>query len=289
MPLTSAKTIYQQIFEATEPLYGDREANSLATAYLFDRWHIDRIKLSMNLELAVDERMLKSDLRKLQQGMPLQHVVGFQEFFGHKFQTNHHALIPRPETEELVEWVIESISDLHPELDSGSTLNLLDIGTGTGCIPICLDLAYDHITCHGIDVSKEALTLADRNAKRLGSNASFGELNILNESLEAQSFEIIVSNPPYIPERDKAQMHKNVLDFEPGLALFVSNEDPLIFYRIIAQKAAKALKSEGLLFLEIHEAFGEKVMDLMRKEGFKAIELRQDINGKDRMIKASKI
>ena len=288
MPLTSAKSIYQQIFEVTEPLYGDRDANSLSTAYLFDRWHIDRIKLSMNLELAVDERMLKSDLRKLQQGMPLQHVVGFQEFFGHKFQTNHHALIPRPETEELVEWVIESISDRHPELDSGPTLNLLDIGTGTGCIPICLDLVYDHITCHGIDVSREALTLADRNAKRLGSNASFGVLDILKENLEAQSLEIIVSNPPYIPERDKAQMHKNVLDFEPGLALFVSNEDPLIFYRTIAEQAAKALKAEGLLFFEIHEAFGQDILQLLYDQGFNNVELRKDINDKDRMIRAQR-
>ena len=288
MPLTSAKSIYQQIFEVTEPLYGDRDANSLSTAYLFDRWHIDRIKLSMNLELAVDERMLKSDLQKLQQGMPLQHVVGFQEFFGHKFQTNHHALIPRPETEELVEWVIESISDRHPELDSGPTLNLLDIGTGTGCIPICLDLVYDHITCHGIDVSREALTLADRNAKRLGSNASFGVLDILKENLEAQSLEIIVSNPPYIPERDKAQMHKNVLDFEPGLALFVSNEDPLIFYRTIAEQAAKALKAEGLLFFEIHEAFGQDILQLLYDQGFNNVELRKDINDKDRMIRAQR-
>ncbi len=282
MPVVSAKSIYQQVFDTIESLYGKREAGSLAAAYLFDRWHIDRIKLSMNLELAIDDRMLKSDLRKLQQGMPLQHVVGFQEFFGHKFQTNHHALIPRPETEELVEWVIETISDLPSE----SILKVLDIGTGTGCIPISVDLAYDYLECTGIDISEEALKLAETNAKRLGSACSFQKLDILSNSLEKDTWDIIISNPPYIPESDRSQMHKNVLDFEPGLALFVSNEDPLVFYRTIAQKSSSALKKSGLLFFEIHESYGNEVRKLLSDEGYEDIELRQDINGKDRMLKA---
>ena len=170
MSVVSSKSIYQQIFDTIEPLYGKRESGSLATAYLFDRWHIDRIKLSMNMELAIDDRMFRSDLRKLKQGMPLQHVVGFQEFYGHRFQTNHHALIPRPETEELVDWVIETINDHYPELAVASSVSLLDIGTGTGCIPIAVDLAFEHVNCLGLDISKEALKLSEINAKRLGSH-----------------------------------------------------------------------------------------------------------------------
>ena len=284
MPVVSAKSIHQQVFEAIEPLYGKREAGSIAAAYLIDRWHIDRIKLSMNMEFAVDEQLLKSDIRKLAQGMPLQHVVGFREFHGHRLQTNHHALIPRPETEELVEWIIESVFDSN----SASILKLLDIGTGTGCIPISVDLAFDHVECIGADISKEALKLADTNAKRLGSGAHFQVLDVLTQDLECGTFDIIVSNPPYIPERDKAEMHKNVLDFEPGLALFVSNEDPLIFYRAIAQKSALTLKKGGYLFFEIHEKYSDEVMKLLSDKGYEEIELRQDINGKDRMVKAIK-
>lgn len=285
MPLTSAKSIYQQVTDAVKSIYDQREAESMAVAYLSDRWHIDRIKLSINIELAVDEQLLKSDLRKLQQGMPLQHVVGFQEFYGHRFQTNHHALIPRPETEELVEWIIESISDRHPEIASGSSLKVLDIGTGTGCIPISIDLESDQVQCTGIDISEEALKLAETNAKRLHAHTQFKKLDILADLLEENSFDLIVSNPPYIPEADKARMHHNVLNYEPGLALFVSNEDPLIFYRTIAQKAIGALTQNGILFFEIHEAYGKEVMKLLDDEGYQEIELRQDINGKDRMIK----
>ena len=288
MPVVSAKSIYQQVFDTIESLYGKREAGSLAAAYLFDRWHIDRIKLSMNLELAIDDRMLKSDLLKLQQGMPLQHVVGFQEFFGHKFQTNHHALIPRPETEELVEWIVETINDQHPQALTISPISLLDIGSGTGCIPIAIDLALEHVDCLGVDVSKEALRLSGTNAKRLGSKATFRELDILKANLTPDSFDIIVSNPPYIPESDKVRMHKNVLDFEPELALFVSNDDPLMFYKEIAEKAYAALKATGLLFFEIHELFSEKIIILLKDMGYKDVELRNDIKGKPRMIRCIK-
>ena len=130
--------------------------------------------------------------------------------------------------------------------------------------------------------------MADTNAKRLGSGAHFQVLDVLTQDLECGTFDIIVSNPPYIPERDKAEMHKNVLDFEPGLALFVSNEDPLIFYRAIAQKSALTLKKGGYLFFEIHEKYSDEVMKLLSDKGYEEIELRQDINGKDRMVKAIK-
>ena len=288
MPVVSAKSIYQQIFDTIEPFYGKRESGSLAAAYLFDRWHIDRIKLSMNMELAIDDHMFRSDLRKLRQGMPLQHVVGFQEFYGHRFQTNHHALIPRPETEELVEWIVETVSDRYPELLTASSINLMDIGTGTGCIPIAIDLALEHVDCLGVDISKEALKLSETNAKRLGSNARFNELDILKEDLTPEAFDIIISNPPYIPESDKTQMHENVLNFEPELALFVSNDDPLVFYREIGKKASSGLKINGLLFFEIHELFGDKIITLLNDMGYKDVELRNDINGKPRMVRCAK-
>jgi release factor glutamine methyltransferase len=162
----------------------------------------------------------------------------------------------------------------------------LDIGTGTGCIPITLDLELKDAAVYGLDVSEKALEVARKNGERLHSKVKFLQADILQEMPELPILDILVSNPPYVPEADKAQMHRNVRDFEPELALFVPDQDPLIFYRVIAQKAKKLLKSGGRLYFEIHERFGAEVAALLQNLGYQEVKIHQDLNGKERMISA---
>lgn len=293
MSEVKAKELMRQVINELANLYDDVEANAMAMRYLHDRFHADRMKIALNAPIHIDQKLLDHDLNLLKIGTPLQHVVGFTEFYGHRFKCDPNALIPRPETEELVDWVLEAIkelgdelkaTELHSEIDSGSCI--LDIGTGTGCIPISISLARAESEVWGYDVSDEALTLARENSRTLRANTKFQQHDILAEALTEDQFDIIISNPPYIPWKEKADMHTNVVAHDPELALFVPDEDPLLFYRVIAEKAKVGLKQEGLLFFEIHEGYGDEVMRLLSEMGYQEIILRQDLNGKDRMIKA---
>lgn len=290
-----AKDLLRQVINELANLYDEVESNAIGLRYLQDRFHADRMKVALNAPILFDQKLLNHDLELLKLGTPLQHVVGFTEFYGHRFQCNPHALIPRPETEELVDWVLEVMqglrdeaekSERHPELGSGS--RVLDIGTGTGCIPISISLAYPELDTWGYDVSKDALALAVANSRLLKAKTQFEQHDILAEELESEQFDMIISNPPYIPWKEKSEMHTNVVDYDPELALFVPDEDPLLFYRAIAEKAKLGLKKNGLLFFEIHEDFGDEVMKLLGEMSYQEISLRQDINGKDRMVKAQK-
>ncbi len=280
MPTARSKDLFKQIISSLSDVYDERESMAIAKNYLTDRLHIDRMKLSLNTEIAFDESLLRHDLRQLVNGTPYQHVVGFTIFYGRKFLTNKHALIPRPETEELVDWIVKD--------NEISTPMILDIGTGTGCIPISLKGEIPGASCTGVDVSEEALRVAKNNASKNEMVVDFSFLDILKEDLSEKAFDIIVSNPPYIPNADRAQMHKNVLDYEPDLALFVDDESPLIFYQAIAKKAAHSLKKGGKLYFEIHENFGKEVCELLSSLGYFDVELRKDLQGKDRMVKAKK-
>lgn len=283
MPQKPAKELLRQVINELANLYEEREVTALARHYLADRFHVDSMKLAMNTSVAYDEKLMLHDLSLLRAATPLQHVVGYGEFYGRRFHCGPEALIPRPETEELVKWIIDD----HHQIASSSSnhqINLLDIGTGTGCIPITLHLELKGIKAKGVDISGAALRLAKKNAEQLKADVSFNQIDILNEELSG-SFDIIVSNPPYIPEADREQMHSNVLEYEPGLALFVPDHDPLLFYRTIAQKAKRALSNNGSLYFEIHEAFGKEVIDLLAQNRFKNLELRRDLQGKDRMVK----
>lgn len=279
----------RQVINELANLYEEREVTALARHYLHDRFHVDSMKLAMDTPVHFDEKLMHHDLRLLRASTPLQHVVGFGEFYGRRFKCGPEALIPRPETEELVNWVIEGIGELGNQgigKPENSGFSVLDIGTGTGCIPITLALELEGLKTEGIDISEEALTLAQKNAEQLKANVAFNRLDILNEALKGQ-YDIIISNPPYIPESDKAQMHSNVLEHEPGLALFVPNNDPLLFYRVIAQKAKPSLNSGGLLYFEIHESFGKEMKSLLEHEGYSEVSVRQDLQGKDRMVRAA--
>lgn len=297
MSKVKAKELLRQVINELANLYDKSEALAIATRYLHDRFHSDRMKIALNAPIHIDQRLLQHDLELLKIGTPLQHVVGFTEFFGHRFKCNPNALIPRPETEELVDWVISYWSMVNGQqldktgrhFEPDSAYRILDIGTGTGCIPISIKKEIPVLEVFGYDISEEAIALAKQNAETLKTQVTFQQHDILAESLPNHFFDIIISNPPYIPWSEKTEMHTNVVAHDPELALFVPDDGPLLFYRVIAEKAKIGLKDKGLLFFEIHEGYGDKTMDLLSDLDYTDLELRQDINGKDRMIKATKL
>ena len=218
---------------------------------------------------------LKQINTDLKTNKPIQYILGETEFYGLKLKVNEHTLIPRPETEELVDWVLKQ------EFSSA-----LDIGTGSGCIPIAL-AKHTNASIMAIDVSENALEVAKENAILNTVKVKF----ILQDILQSESLpkvDLIVSNPPYVLDNEKLKMKKNVLDYEPDLALFVANNNPLIFYKKIAQLAFESLNESGKLFFEINEQFGRETITMLTKLGFVNIALKKDINDKDRMVKATK-
>jgi len=244
-----------------------------------------KIKAFPELELTREQSEKLNDLlNQLKTGKPIQYILGKTEFYGLPFNVNPSVLIPRPETEELVEWVISSVGS--EELAVGS---VLDVGTGSGCIAISLKKHLPNAKVFAVDISVEALKTAKENAKLNDVEIEFIEADILNlkSDIEHSKFEIIISNPPYVTLHDKTNMHTNVTDFEPHTALFVPEDDPLVFYKAIADFAVNNLAPNGLLFFEINESYGEQIVELLRDRGFKNIELRKDMSGRDRMIKAS--
>ena len=233
----------------------------------------------------------KGILNELSYGKPIQYILGEAEFFGLKFNINPSVLIPRPETEELVELVLESCKSLGFNGHDGNKINILDIGTGSGCIAISLKKHLPNANVYALDISAEALATAKRNAELNDLIVDFIEADILNQSI-IQSFDlsklnVIVSNPPYIKEDEKPAMHQNVLANEPHTALFVSNDRPLVFYEAIADFAKANFEKEGRLFFEINEYLGKETVQMLDGKGFKDIVLRKDMQGKDRMIVAT--
>lgn len=223
-------------------------------------------------------------LNRLKKNEPIQHIIGKCYFYNSTFKVNKHVLVPRPETEELVDWIISTNKNKE-------NLNILDIGTGSGCIAISLALNLKNANVYAFDVSQQALDLAKHNAELNNAVVSFLFKDILQplNPENSQQFDIIISNPPYIRKNEMMLMKKNVLDYEPWLALFVENEDPLLFYKAILNYSKLSLSVNGSLYFEINEAFGNRTMELMQDEGFGQITLKKDINGKDRMISGKKM
>lgn len=274
--------------QALEGVYGEREAGAMAWIAAEHVTGCERGRLMTGEQLpeAQTDR-LREVLEGLLAGRPLQYLLGETEFFGLKLKVNPSVLIPRQETEELVDWIIKTRLDR--DLPSGSEkAGYLDIGTGSGCIAIALKKQLPDAGVWACDVSEGALQLAGENARRNSTAVSFKQADILDAETwhDFPSFDVIVSNPPYVTTAEKELMTSNVVDHEPHLALFVENDDPLLFYRQIAAFARRKLRSGGLLFFEINESYGAETCELLRKAGFQNIELRKDLNGKDRMIKA---
>jgi release factor glutamine methyltransferase len=213
-------------------------------------------------------------------------------FYGMKLYVDENVLIPRPETEELVDWLIKEVQSsglIVPGSQSGIK-NLLDIGTGSGCIPLAIKKSFPALKVHSCDISEGALNVAKKNAAAQQLNIHFHHLDILSETARNQLpvFDSIISNPPYIPQKDKTTMAANVLQYEPHTALFVDDNDPLLFYKAIAGFAASHLTKKGMVYLEIHEGMADGVIDVFKQKGFTRIELKKDLQGRDRMIRVEK-
>lgn len=256
--------------------YDSNEAENLVNWLLEHHLGLRRIDMMHFLEEEKLPQMLKADFEKLKSGMPIQYILGHGPFYGREFLVTQDTLIPRNETEELVHLIIKE----NPK----PGLKILDIGTGTGCIPVTLALEMNSPEVYAIDISEKALEVASENAENLHAKVDFSKCDILMEMPQVKELDILVSNPPYIPIEEKGQMHPNVLDYEPDLALFVSNEDPLIFYRTISEKGKKMLKPTGKIYFEINERFGKAVSELLLELGYQNVRILKDLNGKDRMI-----
>ena len=296
------KQYKSHFFDALKNSQDEQEIESfffILTEYLHNLKRVD-VTLNPNFELSEAEvGKWNAILAQLQLEKPIQYITGEAWFYGLQFEVNENTLIPRPETEELVEWIIESW-----KLEVGSwksenqkRINVLDIGTGTGCIPITLKTNLPQANVFAIDVSEMALEVARRNAELNKVEVNFIQANILEVedvskiqtsiSQLPTNFDIIVSNPPYVRNLEKQEIKKNVLDYEPHLALFVEDTDALLFYRKIAQLAIKNLSPNGLLFFEINQYLGKETVELLENLGFKNIELKKDMFGNDRMIRCS--
>jgi release factor glutamine methyltransferase len=219
---------------------------------------------------------LLADFQRLLTGEPIQYILGEAPFYGRSFAVTRDTLIPRNETEELVHRILKE--------NPSPGLRVLDLGTGTGCIPISLALELKSPKVYALDVSAAALEVARKNAAALGAQVEFLEGNLLGKIPEVAPLDLIVSNPPYVPLRDQAEIHTNVLNFEPHLALFVPDEDPLLFYRAIGNWGQQLLKSGGKLYLEIYENLADELVQLLLLQGYLHLQVHQDLNGKNRMI-----
>lgn len=233
------------------------------------------------------EHLNQSDLlivydigKALQTHKPIQYILEEAWFYGMKFFVNEHVLIPRPETEELVELVLNEI-----KRELGRPLSVLDIGTGSGCIPVSIKKNAQAVEIYAIDISKDALDVAKKNAETLDATISLAEVDILTtDNIDNIKFDYIISNPPYITLNESGDMAENVVDFEPHLALFVADNDPLVFYKSITEFASKNLNEEGKLFFEINQKYGRSVKQLMESKGFESVEIYKDINGNERIV-----
>lgn len=275
-----------QFIKELSPFYDAYEAESFFYLILEDKYQLRQIDLALNHELVFDEKdfaIWNELLNQLKKEVPIQYLLGKTNFYGLDFEVNENVLIPRPETEELVEWIINE----NASPDKNKKIRILDIGTGTGCIAISLAKNLSNAEVFGVDVSKKAIETAKRNAIRNDVEVTFMLLNILETDEFTCQFDIIVSNPPYVRNLEKVEIKKNVLDYEPHLALFVEDSDPLIFYRKIASLAQNGLLKNGKLYFEINQYLGKEMIDLLESMSFQNVELRKDIYDNDRMIKGN--
>lgn len=280
------KNYRTQFIQALLPIYDSGEAESFFYLILEEKKQLRRIDLALQPDLAFSDKDMpvwNSILEQLKLEIPVQYLLGKTHFYGLEFEVNENVLIPRPETEELVDWIIQE--DL--KIERFKNLKILDIGTGSGCIAISLAKNIPNAEVFAIDISEKALETAQKNAEINQVNVTFIHKNILGTEDLEQQFDIIVSNPPYVRNLEKEEIKKNVLDNEPHLALFVEDNNPLVFYRKIAELAQQSLSPNGQLFFEINQYLGKEMIALLEKMNFKNIELRKDIYGNDRMIKSS--
>lgn len=276
---------YNYIKQAINGQYPDTEASAIAKAILTDVFQLSTTDLyaskDMNFSTNQAEK-LEVIITRLRANEPLQYILGNCYFCGLNFHVEPGVLIPRPETAELVEWIISD------RKCSDSLIRILDIGTGSGCISISLAKNLPQSEVHAWDISEDAIRIASDNANRLDANVRFRQTNVLGQVPTDTMMNVIVSNPPYITEAERIGMDANVTDWEPDTALFVPNNDPLLFYERIADIGKQILTPDGTLYFEINQRFGTETVGMLRQKGYRNVELRKDLSGNDRMIKAER-
>ena len=278
------------IHEALSKIYPKTEIDSFFFLMIEEKLNLQRIDTVLKPDLLISQDNLTTFIKiikRLQNEEPIQYILKKTSFYGLPFIVDKNTLIPRPETEELVAWIIEEASK--GKLHKKDKISILDIGTGTGCIPISLAKNLIKSSVSAIDISQKALLIAKKNALLNNTKIDFFEMDILNTESLPQKFDIIVSNPPYVRELEKTEIKKNVLQNEPHLALFVDNNNPLLFYKKIADLATKYLRKNGLLFFEINQYLEKETVKMLEMKGFKNIELRKDVFGNYRMIQCNNI
>lgn len=282
---------YNELWRQLTQVYDDYEAKAIARMVYEVRFGLmpSDLFIGKDTQLSTDDQKLLAEItQRLLTGEPIQYVLGEAEFGGRTFHVEPGVLIPRPETYELCQWIME---ERRGKKEEGRNTSILDIGTGSGCIACTLaaELADAEVTAW--DISDDALRIATENAKRTNVHVSFEKVDVLNTSLlnrerPATGLDIIVSNPPYICNKERATMERNVLEHEPELALFVPDDDPLLFYRTIARFAAKALNPGGALYFEINPLYVSEMQQMLSEEGFSHTEIRNDQFGKQRFTKS---
>lgn len=274
---------YRELWRTLEPLYGNGEARAVTDYVLdvcFGLSKADILCGAVEEMTAEKTAELNKIFGRLMEGEPVQYVLGRAEFCGRWFDVRPGVLVPRPETEELCAWITA-------DSKASASPKVLDIGTGSGCIAITLQLDMPESKVTAWDISADALDVARENAQQLGANVNFVKLDALNAKPEGE-WDVIVSNPPYICEKEKKDMAVNVLEHEPHTALFVPDADPLLFYRAITRLAVQTLSKGGRLYFEINPIYADDTCHMMRAEGMTAVELRSDMYGKQRMAKGVK-
>lgn len=270
---------YRQLWQRLVPVYGEGEAQAIARLIYEVRYGLTLSDLLMGRDSSVPQDELEQIAIRLERQEPVQYILGQADFYGRMFVVNKHVLIPRPETEELCQWIVPS-------------KKILDIGTGSGCIAITLAAEMPEAEVTAWDISEEALKVAEENAKRTDVHVKFEQVDILHLPSSilhlTSAFDLIVSNPPYICNKERETMETNVLEHEPHTALFVPDDNPLLFYRAIAQYGQTALKEGGWLYFEINPLYAEALHEMLSKMSYHDIEIKEDQYGKQRMIRAKK-
>ena len=273
--------------DTLKEIYPKTEIDTFFFLLIEEKLNLQRVDSVMHPDFLIIDAILselKVILKRLLKEEPIQYIIGNTEFYGLPFKVNKNTLIPRPETEELVEWVLKEVREL--QIRKIEKISILDIGTGTGCIPISLAKNLSNSSISAIDVSGDALKVAQQNATLNNVEISFLEMDILETKELPQQYNLIVSNPPYIRELEKVEISNNVLENEPHLALFVKDNNPLIFYSKIADLARIHLKKGGLLFFEINQYLGKETVEMLKQKDYNTITLKKDLFGNDRMVKA---
>jgi release factor glutamine methyltransferase len=279
------KEYRKQFSESLSNIYPITEVDSFFFLLIEEFLGLQRIDVSIQPDFEIVPKqldILNSALKRLQKEEPIQYILGKTEFYGLPFKVDKHVLIPRPETEELVEWVIKDVNAGNIE----KPITILDIGTGSGCISISLAKNIPDGQVSAIDISLDAIATAYENTQINDVDIDFLHMDILNAKELPTKYDIIVSNPPYVRQLEKVEIKNNVLENEPHIALFVENDDPLIFYEAISELAKQHLTKKGVIYFEINQYLGNETVDLLKSKGFSNIELRKDLFGNHRMIKA---